>query len=133
MPKPYAFEPGVQYELRDVGWYHILKVLSADQILVRNMMTTYEEAHNTKDLHEKWNEGRLAFGMHGRNLREVEGCPIKTSYEFTDLDFLRSEPHEPLARGIADHGIPFPPPLVIWEEGDLNTRMEAGAAPKALS
>src|SRR6266568_3643444 len=93
MPKPYAFEPGVQYELRDVGWYHILKVLSADQILVRNMMTTYEEAHNTKDLHEKWNEGRLAFGMHGRNLREVEGCPIKTSYEFTDLDFLRSEPH----------------------------------------
>jgi len=93
VPKPYAFEPGVQYELQNVGWYHILKVLSSDQILVRNMMTMHEEAHNTKDLSEKWAEGLLAFGMHGRNLREVEGCPIKTSYEFTDLDFLRNEPH----------------------------------------
>src|SRR6266568_2618459 len=92
MPKPYAFEPGVQYELRDVGWYHILKVLSMDQVLVRNMMTATEEAHNTKELLERWAEGRLAFGMRGRNLREVEGCPIKTSYEFTDLDFLRNEP-----------------------------------------
>ncbi len=93
MPKPYAFEPGVQYELRDVGWYHILKVLSAKQILVRNMMTMYEEAHNTEDLLEKWGDGLLAFGMRGRNLREVEGCPIKISYEFTDLDFLLNEKH----------------------------------------
>src|SRR5258708_1526418 len=92
MPKTYAFEPGVQYVLKGVG-YHILKVLSADQILVRNLMTMYEEAHNTKDLGEKWDEGLLAFGRQGRNLREVEGCPIKTSYEFTDLDFLRHEPH----------------------------------------
>lgn len=93
MPKPYAFEPGVQYELQNVGWYHILKVLSTDQVLVRNMMTTTEEAHNTKDLLSSWKEGKLTFGMQGRNLREVEGCPIKTSYEFTDIDFLRSEPN----------------------------------------
>lgn len=93
MPMPYAFEPGAQYELQGVGWYHILKVLSAKQVLVRNMMTMYEEAHNTVDLLEKWGEGLLSFGMRGRNLREVEGCPIKTSYEFTDLDFLRSERH----------------------------------------
>jgi len=93
MPMPFAFEPGVQYELQDVGWYHIQKVLSAKQILVRNMMTLYEEAHNTKDLLERWGEGKLAFGMRGRNLREVEGCPIKTSYEFTDLDFLLNERH----------------------------------------
>ncbi len=83
----------MQYELRDVGWYHILKVLSTKQILVRNIMTMCEEAHNTEDLLEKWDEGLLAFGMRGRNLREVEGCPIKASYEFTDLDFLRNEPH----------------------------------------
>src|SRR3984893_17734759 len=92
MPKPYAFEPGVQYVLQGVG-YHILRVLSVNQVLVRNMMTTYEEAHSTKDLLEKWDEGLLAFGMQGRNLREVEGCPIKTSYEFTDLDFLLNERH----------------------------------------
>ncbi len=89
----YAFEPGVQYELQDVGWYLILRVLSTQQILVRNIMTMYEEAHNTDDLLVKWEEGLLTFGMRGRNLREVEGCPIKTSYEFTDLDFLRSERH----------------------------------------
>src|SRR6266436_6313446 len=89
---PYAFEAGVQYVLQGIG-YHILKELSADQILVRNMMTAKEEAHNTKDLEEKWKEGTLEFGRHGRNLREVEGCPVKTSYEFTDLDFLKNEPH----------------------------------------
>lgn len=89
----YTFEPGEQYELQGVGWYHILKVLSPKQILVRNMMTMYEEAHNTENLLEKWGEGQLAFGMRGRNLLEVEGCPIKTSYEFTDLDFLGNERH----------------------------------------
>jgi putative transposase len=89
----YAFEPGVQYELQNVGWYLILRVLSTQQILVRNIMTEYEEAHNIEDLLVKWDEGQLAFGMQGRNLREVEGSPIKTSYEFTDLDFLRSERH----------------------------------------
>ena len=93
MPMPYAFEPGVQYELQDVGWYHIVKVLSAKQILVRNMMTMDEEAQNSDTLLEKWGEGKLAFGMRGRNLSVVEGCPIKTSYEFTDLDFLKSERH----------------------------------------
>ena len=89
---PYAFEAGVQYVLQGIG-YHILKELSANQILVRNMMTAIEEAHNTKDLIKKWEEGILEFGRHGRNLREVEGCPVKTSYEFTDLDFLKNEPH----------------------------------------
>jgi len=89
---PYAFEAGVQYVLGGIG-YHILKELSADQILVRNVMTAKEEAHNTKDLVEKWKKGTLEFGRHGRNLREVEGCPVKTTYEFTDLDFLKIEPH----------------------------------------
>src|ERR1700730_18933519 len=93
MPMPYAFEPGVQYELQDVGWYHIVKVLSAKQILVRNMMTMDEEAQNSDTLLEKWGEGKLAFGMRGRNMSVVEGCPIKTYYEFTDLDFLKSERH----------------------------------------
>jgi putative transposase len=89
----YAFEPGVQYELQNVGWYLILRVLSTRQILVRNIMTDYEEAHNTDDLLVKWDKGLLEFGRRGRNLREVESYPIKTSYEFTDLDFLRSERH----------------------------------------
>lgn len=89
----YAFEPGVQYELQNVGWYLILRVLSTQQILVRNIMTEYEEAHNIENLLVKWDEGLLSFGMRGRNLREVEGSPIKTSYEFTDLDFLRNEKH----------------------------------------
>lgn len=89
---PHAFEAGEQYMLNGVG-YHILKELSADQILVRNMMTAYEEAYNTKDMHKQWNEGNLEFGLHGPNLRAVEGCPVKTSYEFTDLDFLKNQRH----------------------------------------
>jgi putative transposase len=92
MPEPYAFEAGVQYVLQGIG-YHILKELSTDQIIVRNMMTAKEEAHDTKDLGRKWNEGKLEFGLRGRNLREVEGCPVKTSYEFTDLDYLKNEPY----------------------------------------
>jgi putative transposase len=89
---PHAFEAGEQYMLQGIG-YHILKELSADQILVRNMMTAKEEAHNTKDLRKQWKGGNLEFGLHGPNLREVEGCPVKTSYEFTDLDYLKNQRH----------------------------------------
>jgi putative transposase len=92
LPHPYAFEAGTQYVLQGVG-FHILKVLSNDQILVRNLLTMYEEAHNQKDLQVKWDAGLLEFGRQGRNLREVKDCPVKTSYEFTDLDFLKNEKH----------------------------------------
>jgi putative transposase len=87
-----AFEAGEQYVVGGVG-YHILKALSAGQILVKNLMTGEETAQNRKELGKQWNEGTLEFGRRGRNLRVVEGCPVKTSYEFTDLDFLKVEPH----------------------------------------
>src|SRR6266699_3007756 len=92
MRENFAFEAGEQYVVGGVG-YHILKVLSAGQILVKNLMTGEETAHNRKELGKQWNEGALEFGRHGRNLRVVEGCPVKISYEFTDLDFLKVEPH----------------------------------------
>lgn len=92
MPENFAFEAGEQYVVGGIG-YHILKVLSADQILVKNIMTDEEEARNRKELGKQWNEGALQFGRHGRNLRVIEGLPVKTSYEFTDLDFLKVEPH----------------------------------------
>ncbi len=92
MQENFAFEAGEQYVVGGVG-YHILKVLSAGQILVKNLMTGEETAHNRKELGKQWNEGALEFGRHGRNLRVVEGCPVKISYEFTDLDFLKVEPH----------------------------------------
>ena len=56
-------------------------------------MTGEETAHKRKELGKQWNEGALEFARHGRNLRVVEGLPVKTSYEFTDLDFLKVEPH----------------------------------------
>jgi putative transposase len=90
LTQPYAFEAGTQYVLQGVG-YHIVKVLSNDQVLVRNLLTMYEEAHNQKDLQVNWDAGLLEFGRQGRNLREVFDCPVKTSYEFTDLDFLKNE------------------------------------------
>src|SRR2546421_13022646 len=92
MRENFAFEAGEQYVVGGIG-YHIVKVLSAGQILVKNMMTGEEEAHNRKELGKQWNEGALEFGRRGRNLRVVEGRPVKTSYDFTDLDFLKVEPH----------------------------------------
>jgi len=92
MRENFAFEAGEQYVVGGVG-YHILKVLSAGQILVKNLMTGEETAHKRKELGKQWNEGALEFARHGRNLRAVEGLPVRTSYEFTDLDFLKVEPH----------------------------------------
>src|SRR6266700_8323080 len=92
MQENFAFEAGEQYVVGVVG-YHILKVLSAGQILVKNLMTGEEAAHNRKELGKQWNEGALEFGRRGRNLRVGEGLPVRTSYEFTDLDFLKVEPH----------------------------------------
>lgn len=92
MQENFAFEAGEQYVVGGIG-YHILKVLSAGQILVKNLMTGEETARNRKELGKQWNEGALEFGRRGRNLRVVEGLPFKTSYEFTDLDFLKVEPH----------------------------------------
>jgi putative transposase len=87
MPEPFAFEPGVEYVLKGVG-YRVLKLLSEDQVLVKNLMTKGEKAEKIGDLRKEWHEYHLAFGLHGRNLREEEGCIVKTSYEFGDLDFL---------------------------------------------
>ena len=87
MPKPFAFEPGVEYVLSGVG-YRVLKGLSEGQILVKNLMTKGEVAQKIGDLHKEWHEYRLAFGLHGRNLREEEGSSVKTSYTFGDLAFL---------------------------------------------
>src|SRR5438034_4224423 len=87
MPKPFAFEPGVEYMLKGVG-YCVLKLLSEDQVLVKNLMTKGEKAEKIGDLRREWHEYRLAFGLHGRNLREEEGSIVKTSYEFGGLDFL---------------------------------------------
>jgi putative transposase len=87
MPKPFAFEPGVEYMLGGVG-YRVLKGLSEDQILVKNLMTKGEVAQKIGDLHKEWHEHHLVFGLHGRNLREEEGSSVKTSYVFEDLAFL---------------------------------------------
>ncbi len=87
MPEPFAFEPSVEYMLNGVG-YRVLKGLSEGQILVKNLMTKGEEAQKIDELHREWHEYRLAFGLHGRNLREEVDCAVKTSYQFSDLDFL---------------------------------------------
>jgi hypothetical protein len=87
MPKPFAFEPGVEYMLGGVG-YLVLRVLSEDQILVKNLMTKGEIAQKASELRRRWHEDLLEFGLKGRNLREEEGQAVKTSYEFTDIAFL---------------------------------------------
>ncbi len=87
MPKPFAFEPGVEYMLGGVG-YLVLRVLSEDQILVKNLMTKGEIAQKASELRKRWQEDLLEFGLQGRNLREEEGQAVKTSYEFTDIAFL---------------------------------------------
>lgn len=89
MPEAYAFEPDVQYELGGIG-YRILKSLSQGQVLVKNLMTGDVTAQQIKHLSDEWHAHRLAFGLDGRNLREEEGHAVKTSYVFTDLDFIEN-------------------------------------------
>ena len=58
MPKPFAFEPGVEYMLGGVG-YLVLRVLSEDQILVKNLMTKGEIAQKASELRKRWHENLL--------------------------------------------------------------------------
>src|SRR6266516_452564 len=88
MPQPFAFESGVEYILDGIG-YRLLRVLSEGQVLVKNLMTTTETVHKANELRKMWSEGRLEFALQGRNLRGEDGQTIKTSYEFTDLGFLK--------------------------------------------
>ncbi len=67
MPKPFAFEPGVEYMLKGVG-YRVLKLLSEDQVLVENLMTRGEKAEKIGDLCKEWYECRLVFSLCGYNL-----------------------------------------------------------------
>jgi transposase InsO family protein len=100
MPKPYVFEPGVQYTLKQVG-YQILETLAQGDILVQNITEQdgKKVVHHQEMLRQCWREGTLKFVLPGKvNLREdgdtlktTDGIALKTSYDFSVLSDLPQE------------------------------------------
>lgn len=100
MPKPFVFEPGVQYILGEVG-YQVLEMLAQGDILVQNITEQdgKKVVHHQKMLHRCWREGTFTFVLPGKaNLREdgatlktTDGIALKTSYDFSVLRDLPQE------------------------------------------
>jgi len=100
MPKPFVFEPGVQYILGEVG-YQVLEMLAQGDILVQNITQQDRKkvVHQQKMLRRSWREGTFKFVLPGKaNLREdgatlktTDGIALKTSYDFSVLQDLSQE------------------------------------------
>src|SRR5260370_9233541 len=100
MPKPFVFEPGVQYILGEVG-YQVLEMLAQGDILVQNITQQDRKkvVHQQEMLRRSWREGTFKVVLPGKaNLREdgatlktTDGIALKTSYDFSVLQDLSQE------------------------------------------